>query len=455
MNPIEKRAAVSLAGVFSVRLLGLFMVYPIFADYARRLPGATASTIGLALGIYGLSQGLLQIPFGLASDRVGRKRMIVIGLVLFAVGSVIAAVAGSIWGMVLGRVIQGAGAVGSVILALVADLTAEENRTKAMATVGITIGFSFMVAVVAGPILASAVGLSGIFWLMAVLALAGIAITLFVVPKPPTGGIHHRDAEAVPALLGSMLRNPDLLRLDFSIFALHAILTASFLVMPTLLDSALGITTHGQWLVYLPVFAVSIVVMIPAIIVAEKYRRMKQVVVAAVAAMAVSQFALFYASANAIALLAAVTIFFAGFNIMEASLPSLVTKTAPAAAKGTASGIYSSSQFLGIFFGGLVGGWAHDSYGDMGVFALSTAIGLVWLVVVGTMRQPRYLSSRLLRIGRGVSADTLAARLLKLPGVAEALVVAEEGVAYLKVDSRAYDPEAAQVLAQPAEGKAD
>jgi predicted MFS family arabinose efflux permease len=448
MNSTEKRAAVSLAAVFSVRLLGLFMVYPIFADYARRLPGATASTIGLALGIYGLSQGLLQIPFGLASDRVGRKRMIAIGLVLFAAGSVIAATAGSIWGMVLGRVIQGAGAVGSVILALVADLTAEENRTKAMAVVGITIGSCFMVAVVAGPILASALGLSGIFWLMAVLALAGIAITLFVVPNPPVNGTYHRDAEAVPALLGSMLRNPELLRLDFSIFALHAILTASFLVMPTLLVSALGITTHGPWLVYLPVFAVSIMVMIPAIIIAEKYRKMKQFVLASVAAMAASQATLFYDSVNGLALLAAMTIFFAGFNIMEASLPSLVTKTAPAAAKGTASGIYSSSQFLGIFFGGLAGGWAHDAYGDAGVFALSTVIGLAWLLVAGTMRQPRYLSSRLLKIGSGVSADNLATQLLGVPGVAEVTVVAQERVAYLKVDSRAYDPEAAQALAQ-------
>ncbi|WP_095012509.1 MFS transporter [Tsuneonella mangrovi] len=447
MNPIEKRAAISLAGVFSVRLLGLFMVYPIFADYARHLPGASASTIGLALGIYGLSQGLLQIPFGLASDRVGRKRMIVLGLILFAIGSVIAANAGSIWGMVLGRVIQGAGAVGSVILALVADLTSEESRTKAMATVGITIGFSFMVAVVAGPIFASRLGLSGIFWLMAGLALVGIAITLFVVPTPPVSGVHHRDAEAVPALLGSMLRNPDLLRLDFSIFALHAILTSSFLVMPTLLDSALGITTHGQWMVYLPVFAISVVVMIPAIIVAEKHRKMKQVVVASVAAMAASQAALFFDAANAIALLAAVTIFFVGFNIMEASLPSLVTKTAPAGAKGTASGIYSSSQFIGIFFGGLAGGWAHHGYGDTGVFALSTAIGVVWLVVMATMREPRYLSSRLVKVGPGVAADTLAGRLREVPGVAEATVVAEEGVAYLKVDSRTYDPAAAEALA--------
>lgn len=449
MNPLEKRAAISLAGVFSVRLLGLFMVYPIFAAYVGRMPGATAFTIGLALGIYGLSQGLLQIPFGIASDRIGRKRMIVLGLLLFALGSVIAAMAGSIWGIVAGRIIQGAGAVGSVILALVADLTAEENRTKAMATVGITIGFSFMVAVVAGPLFASLIGLSGIFWLMAALGLVGIGITLFIVPNSPARVTQHRDAEAVPALIGSMLKNPDLLRLDFSIFALHAMLTASFLIVPTLLDSSLDITTHGQWLVYLPVFIVAIIVMFPAIIIAEKYRRMKQVVVLSVVAMAISQVALFYASSSAWALLAAVTIFFAGFNIMEAVLPSLVTKTAPISAKGTASGIYSSSQFIGIFFGGLVGGWAHHSYGDAGVFAVTTAVCLVWLVVMATMREPRYLSSRLLKVGKGVTAEALTTRLLEVPGVAEALVVAEEGVAYLKVDSRAYDADAAQAVAQP------
>ncbi len=448
MNPLEKRAAFSLAGVFSVRLLGLFMVYPIFADYARHLPGATASTIGLALGIYGLSQGLLQIPFGLASDRIGRKRMIVLGLLLFAAGSVVAASATSIWGMVLGRAIQGAGAVGSVILALVADLTREESRTKAMATVGITIGFSFMVAVIAGPLLASRLGLTGIFWLMAGLALAGIAITRFVVPNPPASGAHHRDAQAVPALILGMLRNPELLRLDFSIFALHAILTSSFLVMPTLLDQTLSIGTHSQWMIYLPVFAISVVVMIPAIIVAEKHRRMKQVVIAAVAAMAVSQFALFADPHNALLLIAAVTIFFIGFNIMEASLPSLVTKTAPAAAKGTASGIYSSSQFLGIFFGGIAGGTLHAHFGDMGVFALSSGIGLVWLVVVATMRQPRYLSSRLLKVETAIAPEALGAKLRDVKGVAEAIVVAEDKVAYLKVDSRLYDAEGAQALAQ-------
>ena len=283
------------------------------------------------------------------------------------------------------------------ILALVADLTAEENRTKAMAMVGITIGFSFMVAVVAGPIVAGVVGVAGIFWLMVVLAAAGIAITLFVVPTPSSLGVR-RDAETVPSMLGGVLRNRELLRLDFGIFALHAMLTASFLVVPGLLSTSLGVTSHDQWIVYLPVLAVSVAVMLPAIIVAEKHRRMKGVFVGAVAAIALSQGLLAVGGANPYALLAAVTIFFAGFNIMEASLPSLVTKTAPADAKGTATGVYSSSQFIGIFCGGVFGGWVHQAGGDAGVFALTTVLALVWLFVAARMRPPSYLVTRLLRL---------------------------------------------------------
>src|SRR6266568_4846871 len=243
MDRLEFRAASSLAAVFSVRLLGLFMIYPVFAAYAQGLTGATPYLIGEALGIYGLAQGLLQIPFGLLSDRFGRKRMIIIGLVLFGIGSLVAAVSTSIAGVIFGRVLQGTGAVGSVILALVADLTREESRTKAMATVGITIGASFMIAVVAGPIAAKFIGVSGIFWLMVGLALVGIAITVFVVPNPRRISIH-RDAETVPGMIGSVLRNGELLRLDFGVFALHAMLTASFLVVPGLLQETVAVSTH-------------------------------------------------------------------------------------------------------------------------------------------------------------------------------------------------------------------
>ncbi|MGH8317441.1 MAG: MFS transporter [Steroidobacteraceae bacterium] len=448
MQKQELRAAVSLAAVFAVRMLGLFMIYPVFAAFARHLTGATPYKIGLALGIYGLSQGLLQMPFGLLSDRIGRKAMIVFGLVLFGLGSAVAASSTSIDGIIWGRVLQGAGAVGSVILALVADLTAEENRTKAMALVGMTIGFSFLVAIVAGPAVAGWIGVAGIFWLMAGLALVGIAITTFAVPRPRRLRVH-RDAETVPALLGSMLRNPELLRLDFGIFALHAMLTASFLVVPELLHGTLGTSSRDQWLVYLPVLVASVAIMVPAIIVAERHRRMKTVLVGAIGALALSQLMLAVGGHDAYVLLAAITLFFAGFNIMEASLPSLVTKTAPSGSTGTATGIYSSSQFLGIFVGGVGGGWVNQTDGAVGVFILACALTVLWLLVAGTMRRPSHLTTRVVRVGDGpeVDAERLSARLRQVPGVAEALVVPEEGLAYLKVDSKIFDRAQAESVA--------
>jgi MFS family permease len=444
----ELRAAGSLAAVFCVRLLGLFMIYPVFAAYARNLSGANAYLIGEALGIYGLTQGLLQIPFGLLSDKVGRKVMIVFGLTLFGIGSAVAAVSTTIGGVIVGRALQGSGAVGSVILALVADLTAEENRTKAMALVGISIGLSFIIALVAGPIIASFIGVAGIFWLMVVLALLGIAILLLAVPNPPRLRVH-RDAEAVPALIGAALRDKELLRLDFGIFVLHAMLTASFLVVPGLLGETLAMPVHDQWMVYLPVLVLSVAVMLPAIIVAEKYRRMKGVFVGAVAALAASQIMLLCGAGNLFVLLAALLLFCSAFNVMEASLPSLITKAAPPDAKGTAMGLYSSLQFLGIFAGGVIGGFAHQHGGDSGVFAMTAALALLWFLVAATMAQPSYLTTRLFPIadGNAGDAETLAAKLRQVPGVAEAVVIADEKLAYLKVDSRAFDAAMAQALA--------
>jgi MFS family permease len=440
MEKQELRAAASLATVFSVRMLGLFMIYPVFAAFAHHLKGATTYKIGLALGIYGLSQGLLQIPFGLLSDRIGRKVMIVIGLTIFALGSAVAARSSSIDGVIWGRALQGAGAVGSVVLALVADLTAEESRTKAMALVGMTIGASFLIAIVTGPVVGASIGVGGIFWLTAALALVGIAITAFLVPAPPTLRVH-RETQAVPALIGSTLRNLELLRLDFGIFALHSMLTASFLVLPEVLHKTLGVSGRDQWFVSLPVLAVSVAIMLPAIIVAERYRRMKSVFVGAVAALAVSQVALAAGDQNAYLVIVALLVFFSGFNIMEASLPSLVTKTAPSGSTGTATGIYSSSQFLGIFVGGIIGGWLYQIAGSSGVFSLGGALSMVWLLIAATMPRPRYLTTQLIRVGHPIALDAerLTARLKEVPGVAEVVVVAEEGLAYLKVDSKIFD----------------
>jgi MFS family permease len=448
MKPQEFRAAAALAAVFSVRLLGLFMIYPVFAAYAGTLAGASPYLIGEALGIYGLTQGLLQIPFGLLSDRIGRKVMIVLGLALFGAGSAVAAMSTTIGGVIIGRALQGAGAVGSVILALVADLTGEDSRTAAMAMVGITIGASFIVALLAGPVVANFIGVSGIFWLMVALALAGIAITQFVVPNPPRIRVH-RDAEAVPALLGAVLRDRELLRLDLGIFALHAMLTASFLVVPDLLRSTAGVAVHDQWIVYLPVLLVSVAAMVPAIIVAEKYRRMKGVFVGAVAALVISQLMLYFGAGNLFLLLAALIVFFSAFNVMEASLPSLITKVAPPEVKGTAMGVYSSLQFLGIFVGGIIGGIAHQHGGSAGVFALTTALAAVWLLAAIAMAQPNYLTTRLLPIAENKLSDAagLAAKLRQVPGVVEAVIIAEENLAYLKVDGKSFDAAMADAVA--------
>jgi len=448
MKPQEFRAAAALAAVFSVRLLGLFMIYPVFAAYAGTLAGANPYLIGEALGIYGLSQGLLQIPFGLLSDRVGRKVMIVLGLVLFGAGSAVAAISATIGGVIIGRALQGAGAVGSVILALVADLTGEDSRTTAMAMVGITIGASFLVALLAGPVVANFIGVAGIFWLMVALALVGIAITQFVVPSPPRLRVH-RDAEAVPALLGAVLRNRELLRLDIGIFALHAMLTASFLVVPDLLRGTVGVAVHDQWIVYLPVLLVSIAAMVPAIIVAEKYRRMKGVFIGAVMTLVASQIMLFYGSGDVFVLLAALIVFFSAFNVMEASLPSLISKVAPPDVKGTAMGVYSSLQFLGIFVGGVIGGMAHQHGGSPGVFVLTTVLAVIWLIAAAGMAQPSYLTTRLVPIAENKlsGAADLAAKLRQVPGVAEAVIIAEEGVAYLKVDTKTFDAGMAETVA--------
>lgn len=443
MQQGELRATGALAAVFAMRLLGLFMIYPVFAGYALHLHGATPMLIGLALGAYGLTQGLLQIPFGLLSDRIGRKPMISIGLVCFGIGSVVAALSTSITGVLIGRVLQGTGAVGSVILALVADLTREEVRTKAMAIVGMTIGFSFVAAIVIGPLLASIIGVPGIFWLTAGLALVGIAITLGLVPTPPRI-IRHRDAEAVPALFARVLHDGELLRLDFAIFALHVILTASFLAVPALLATSLHLTAHTAWIVYLPVLVVSVVLMVPAIIVAEKSGRMKEIFIAAIVLLIVSLLALaLVGSINAV-VVAALVGFFTAFNIMEAILPSLVTKIAPAGAKGTATGIYSSAQFLGIFVGGAGGGLAFTLAGTAGVFGLALTIALAWLAVATTMRQPGHYSNYFVHLAKVDRQEVsgLEARLRAAPGVIEAVVAPDEAVAYLKIDRAHFDADA-------------
>ena len=431
----ESRAAFSLAGIFSLRMLGLFLILPVFALYAEHLEGVTPVLIGVAIGAYGLTQALLQIPFGMLSDRVGRKPVIIGGLIIFAIGSVVAATSDTIWGVIAGRAIQGSGAIAAAVMALAADLTREQNRLRVMAVIGMSIGFAFAISLVLGPMLNSLIGVKGIFWLTAVLALSGIAITVILVPDPEES-IFHRDAEPVPGLFGRVLSNANLLRLDVGIFILHMILTAVFIVVPFALRDVIGLASAHHWMVYLPVMVLAMITMVPFVVIAEKRRKMKPVFLMAIGALAVSLLGFSQLYQSLIGLSLMLFLYFTAFNLLEATLPSLVAKVAPADSKGTAMGVYSTSQFLGAFLGGVLGGWIYAHHGLEGVFLFATLAALLWFVVAFGMERPRYVSSHVLRVGvmDQAQASELRGVLLDIDGVDDAAVDAENGMAYLKID---------------------
>ncbi len=442
MTADERRAAFWLAGIFSLRMLGLFMILPVFALYAEHLRGNTPVLAGLAIGIYGLSQAMFQIPFGFLSDRYGRKRMIYLGLLIFAVGSAVAALADSIWGVIFGRALQGGGAVSAAVMALAADLTREEHRIKVMATIGITIGLSFAASMILGPVLNGWIGVPGIFWLTGMLALFSIAVVRFRVPDPISSRVH-RDAEPVASQFGRMLLDGQLLRLNFGIFILHLLLTATFVAVPLALRDA-GLPGDRHWEIYLPALLFSMAVMVPFILLAERHRQLKPVFLGSILVLVFAQVGLLSLHDTALEMAVLLIVFFSAFNVLEATLPSLIVKTAPPDAKGTAMGIYSSSQFLGAFAGGALGGLLRGEFGLKGVFAFGACAALAWLLVAWTMANPRHLSSYLLNVGRlnDSEAHQLTLRLGEIPGVAEAAIVAEEGIAYLKVDRQILDEEA-------------
>lgn len=452
LDPVERRAVISLIGIYVLRMMGLFMVLPVFVLYADDYGGSTPMLIGLAIGAYGLTQALFQIPFGLLSDRFGRKPLIVLGLALFAAGSIIAALSTSIVGIIIGRVIQGAGAVASVILALAADLTREQERLKVMAMIGASIGVAFAVAIVISPPLTAALGgLSGLFWLTAVLALGSIAIVVFAVPTPPRGRVH-RDTQAVPALIGQVMRDPRLLRMDLGVFTLHALLTSNYVALPLLLvEAGVGPAVHGA--VYLGVFAVSLGVAIPALVMAQRRAAMVRVAVLSMAVMALGQVVFIAGGLNWVALTLGLVLFFAAFNALEALLPSLVSRIAPADGKGTALGLYSSAQFLGAFAGGVGGGVLYGAFGAPALFGFGLCLALIWVGLSAQLAEPKALANYVLRVGLLPPSEVEAVhrRLTAIAGVEDAVVAAEEGVAYLKVDRRSLDEGAlARVVTRPA-----
>jgi len=386
MTPLERRSSLSLAGIFALRMLGLFLVLPVFALEAAKYPGGDdPSRVGLAMGIYGLTQGMLQIPFGLASDRFGRKRVIVLGLLIFAAGSIVAALADSLNGLLMGRSLQGAGAVSAAVTALLADQTRDEVRTKAMAMVGGSIALMFALSLVLAPALVSVIGLSGLFALTGVLAVAGSAVVIWVVPPEP---LQHKDAPR--GRMAEVLTHPGLLRLDFGVFILHAVQLAMWVAIPALLVEA-GLDKAHHWWIYLPAVLGSFVVMGATLFPLEKRGYLRAVFLGAIGLIGLVQLGLLWvasAGPSTSALAVLLFVFFCGFNVLEASQPSLASRVAPPHARGAALGIYNTLQSLGFFVGGAAGGWLIKTTGIHGLFMACGAGVVLWLLVAWPMTVP-------------------------------------------------------------------
>lgn len=435
MTLTEQRAIVSLSSIMGLRMIGLFMVLPVFSLYAHQLQGATPTLIGLALGIYGLAQALFQIPFGILSDHFGRKPIILLGLVVFIIGSILAGCAHSISLMMIGRALQGVGAIGSTILALIADLTREDQRTKAMAITGITIGFSFSLAMFIGPVLTQWIPINGLFFLAALFGSIGILILYISVPTPITIR-WHRDTEPEFKSFIKLLIAPELAKLNSGIFILHAIFTASFIAIPISINQFIGLSANQQWKIYLPTLLFAFILTLLCVGMAEKKQQLKPYFLGGIATLIIAESLLWSAPHHLIFSALGICLFFAGFSLLEAFLPSLISRTAPAARKGSALGIYSCSQFLGIFVGGVLGGWLYGHFSFSGVYFFCITLALFWFVLALFMQPPRFLIMQMWRVKplKPCQWEAIAASLQVIPGMMEVTFVAEDGIAYLKME---------------------
>lgn len=445
MNALERRSTFALSSIFALRMLGLFMIIPVFSIAGQSYQGATPALIGLAVGVYGLTQAILQIPFSLLADRFSRKPLIILGLLLFALGGAVAAMSETIYGVIIGRAIAGGGAVSAVVMALLADVTREEQRSKAMAVMGMSIGVSFMVAFSLGPWLTSLVGISGLFWVTTIMGLAAISMLLFV-PKVTR---HHKNyQQGYVAQLKQVLKMGDLNRLHISIFALHLLLTAMFVYMPSQLIQFAGIPLSSHGLVYLPLLIISLFFAFPSIILAEKYRKMRGIFLTAIAGIVLGLLVLIFGYESKYVLLAGLGLFFIAFNVMEALLPSWLSKSAPIQSKATAMGINSSSQFLGAFFGGMIGGQLLLLNNTSMGWGILAAIAVLWLLISFSLAQPRYLSSLVLALPETKQTDEWTSQLLAIRGIEEVVVMSDQQFAYVKIDKQLIDEAARQDLTQ-------
>ena len=446
MSSLERRAVAALAGIFSLRMVGLFMFLPVFSVHAHEYPGHTPLLIGVAIGIYGLTQGVFQIPFGVLSDRFGRKPVIATGLLVFAIGSVVAALADDIWGIVAGRALQGTGAVAAAAMALASDLTGETHRTRVMAFIGASIGAAFILALILGPVVTEAAGISGLFWTTAVMAALAIALLYLGVPTPPRVA---SDGTAALAGLQSALSDGQMLRLNAGIFILHAVMIATFVALPIALRDRAGVDVADHWKVYVGVLVASIVFTVPLVVTADRRNRSRAVMLIGIVLLGASLAGIAGLSAGGAVLIGCMVIYFTGFNTLEASLPAMASRVAPMRARGAALGVYSTLQYLGAFVGGVAGGWLLGTGGERAVLAACALLCVAWILIATGLRQPRRLSVERVQVGavERESVDALTARLLAVPGVIEAVVVAEEGIAWLRVDRRHLDRSSLRALA--------
>ena len=439
MSFTELKAVCALTLVFVFRMLGLFMVLPVLALFVDDIPGASPVTIGLAIGAYGFTQAILQIPFGWLSDRYGRKPVILMGLVIFLAGSLLAAQAESIGWIIAGRILQGTGAIAGAVMALLADLIRDQHRTKAMAMVGMGIGLAFGVAMVAGPAVSGWWGLRGLFLSNAVMAIAAMLVLWLLVPTPVSSrrdlncSVNRADTQGV-------FHNPHLLRHIVGIFSLHFVLMALFVFLPSLIEDVVGLSGNRHGLLYLMVVGGSFVAIVPLIVYSEKKQQLKSCYSLAVFVLILAFIIMLLGQKSVVWLITGLFLFFLGFNFLEAALPSLVSKLSPAGTRGTSMGMYSTSQFLGAALGGSFGGLAMQHWSVSGVLILCTIPTALWCWLSVTMLPPPYVSSMVIALKPSPEdAGAVRDRLAVIPGVKEVTVLASEGTAYLKVDKHRLD----------------
>lgn len=447
MNSNELKSVLSIALIYVFRMLGLFMVLPVLPLYGNEIKYATPKLIGVALGAYGLSQAMLQIPFGFLSDRWGRKAVIAMGLLIFIFGSVVAANSETIYGVIAGRFLQGGGAIASTMMALMSDLTRVEQRTKAMAIIGISIGVSFAISLVVGPVLNRAYGLSGIFWATAVLGTIGLVVILMFTPTPRKQ-IYNRDSGFIVAEVGKVLSYPGLLRIDAGIFLLHFNLMAGFVGFPLVLQGTGEIADQNHYLVYLILLIGSFILMGPVMILSDKNHWTKRILMGCTALFIAAYAVIAERSDSLWWVCAGLFLYFMAFNLLEIVFPSLLSKLAPAGTRGTAMGAYSTMQFLGAFCGGLVGGWILDMWDLTVLFWVNGLVCLFWFLSYLTMNRPLNLSSRTLDMKDmdTATANQLREALSSLKGVKEVVIIEGESIAYLKVDDNLFDDESMAAL---------